>query len=136
MLATRVGRRDALAAVLGVAGLGAVTELAAGKGNNHRNRKQHRRKRRRRNRVGDQPDCAGVLTRAGCSRVHDTALQRDKWVCPQGTNLQDTNLSGCRLEHSGMPGVQLQRAFLNRAVLSDADFRAGNFERATMDGTS
>ena len=36
---------------------------------------------------------AGVLTRAGCSRVHDTALQRDKWVCPQGTNLQDTNLS-------------------------------------------
>ena len=131
------GRRGVLGVLLGLAAVGSVLDETTGKSN----REKRRRRRRRRNQnevgaVGDQPDCAGVLTRAGCNRVHDATLQIDKWQCPVRANLQGADLSGCRMEHAVRPAVILAGAFLNRAVFNDADLHQADLKNATMDSVA
>ena len=83
---------------------------------------------------GDQPDCAGVLTRAGC-KVVDSSPE-PHWECRPGANLRGADLSGCRLTHAVLNSAQLQDAFLNRAVFNDAQMNSAQLRNATMDSVS
>lgn len=85
---------------------------------------------------GDQPDCEGVLRRAGCSFGRDPQSGIDRWQCFPGANLRGADLSGCRLMHAQLVSVQMQDAFLNRAIFNDANLRSARLDGATMDSVS
>lgn len=85
---------------------------------------------------GDQPDCAAVLTRAGCAFSRDAQSGIERWQCFPGASLRGADLSGCRLTHAHLVSVQLQDAFLNRAILNDANLRSARLDGATMDSVS